>query len=285
MFSKITIHETGIETDHFPSDKLAFIDTEGLKRKHLTIYWKCSEDDIADIIRDLLKCQYMLDYKYLQPVSFKYLAQKSITNGDSNNIESSKITIEPLHNDFESLISRTPINQKLELNTNVILEKSISHDIDENGKGEERKYLSSNNLEFEGIKISNPCLKWVHYGAQEPGSAIHCKYIVQHVNKNIGKFRLFNFRRSPTDKLFVIQLWNFFGLSMAELIEMIIDYVKNQYVEPSVYSIGFNDKGANLLNPKKLIDFLEDLLKEVKKTKVEQSHIQDMLKMWIDAEK
>ena len=280
----VTLHETGVETDHFPKEKLAYLDTEGLKRQHLTIYWNCPEEEICMLIRDILKCQYMLDYKYLQPVSFKYIAQKTHTNSNTNLIDSAMVTIEPLHNDFETLISRTPINQKLEIGTNVLLEKSIGYEKDEEGKIEERKYLHSGNLVFE-TKIPNPCMKFVHYGAQEIGSVIRAKYLVQYVNKQIGKFRLFNFRRSPTDKLFVIQLWNFYGLTMVELLEMILNYVKNQYVEPQVYASNHNDKGANLLNIDKTTKFLETLIQEVKKVKVEPITMQNLLKIWIDAEK
>ena len=280
----VTLHETGVDVDHFPKDKLAYLDIEGLKRQHLTIYWKCSEEELCSLIRDMLKCQYMLDYKYLQPISFKYIAQKTHTNSNTNLIDSAMVTIEPLHNDFETLISRTPINQKLDIGTNVLLEKSIGYEKNEEGKIEERKYLHSGNLVFE-TKLPNPCMKFVHYGAQEVGSVIRAKYLVQYANKQIGKFRLFNFRRSPTDKLFVLQLWNFYGLSMVELLELMLNYVKNQYVEPQVYTLNHNDKGTNLIEPDKLAKFLETLIQEVKKVKVEKIKMQDLLKIWNDAEK
>lgn len=287
MFSKVTVHETGVEVDKLPKEKLEFLDVNGLKRDHLTIYWKCSEDDIADIVRDLLKCQYMINYKWLHPVSYQYIAQKSTTNADTNNIASANITIEPLCNDFETLISRIPINQKLELGTNVTLEKSISYEKDDEGKIQERKYLRSNNLVFDTKqKLDRPfCLGNYHIGAQEVGSTIRAKYMVQYADKTIGKFRLFNFRRSPTDKLFVIQLWHYYGLSMEELLNMILDYVTKEYEDPTVYTLNHNDRGSNLLKPEKLAVFLKELIEAVKKTKIEKVSMQDLLKIWVDAEK
>lgn len=280
----ISIYETGIETSKLPQEKLKYLDLEGLKRTHLTIYWK---DDFnpSQIIRDLLKTQYMLDYKWLQPVSYKYIAQKTLTNGDMNNIETANIQIEPLANDYESLISRIPINQHLDIGTEVTLENSISYDLSPDGKMQERKYLSSSNLHFETTKIKNPILKNFHIGSQEVGSMIRAKYEVQIANKFLGKFRLWSFRRSPSDKCFTIQLWHFYGLSIDELIEKIIDYVKNQYTEPKLDTLDYNDTKYLIYDPENLIKFLEDLLREIKKSKHENISMTELIKKWIDYEK
>lgn len=280
----ISIYETGVETSKLPEDKLKYLDLEGLKRFHLVIEWK-NDFDPSLIIRDLLKTQYMLDYKWLQPISYKYIAQKTITNGNMNNIETANIQIEPLANDYENLISRIPINQHLEIGTEVTLENSISYELDSEGKMQERKYLSSSNLKFEKSNVKNPILRNFHIGSQEVGSIIRAKYEVQIVNKFLGKFRLWSFRRSPTDSSFTIQLWNYYGLSILELIEMIINYVKNQYQPPKLEVLDYNDTKYLINKPDELIKFLEELKIEVQKTKIEKILINDLVKKLIDLEK
>lgn len=280
----ISIYETGVETSKLPEDKLKYLDLEGLKRFHLVIEWK-NDFDPSLIIRDLLKTQYMLDYKWLQPISYKYIAQKTITNGNMNNIETANIQIEPLANDYENLISRIPINQHLEIGTEVTLENSISYELDSEGKIQERKYLSSSNLKFEKSNVKNPILRNFHIGSQEIGSIIRAKYEVQIVNKFLGKFRLWGFRRSPTDSSFTIQLWNYYGLSILELIEMIINYVKNQYQPPKLEVLDYNDTKYLINKPDELIKFLEELKTEVQKTKIEKILINDLVKKLIDLEK
>lgn len=280
----ISIYETGVETSKLPEDKLKYLDLEGLKRFHLVIEWK-NDFDPSLIIRDLLKTQYMLDYKWLQPISYKYIAQKTITNGNMNNIETANIQIEPLANDYENLISRIPINQHLEIGTEVTLENSISYELDSEGKMQERKYLSSSNLKFEKSNVKNPILRNFHIGSQEVGSIIRAKYEVQIVNKFLGKFRLWSFRRSPTDSSFTIQLWNYYGLSILELIEMIINYVKNQYQPPKLEVLDYNDTKYLINKPDELINFLEELKTEVQKTKIEKILINDLVKKLIDLEK
>ena len=280
----ISIYETGVETSKLPEDKLKYLDLEGLKRFHLVIEWK-NDFDPSLIIRDLLKTQYMLDYKWLQPISYKYIAQKTITNGNMNNIETANIQIEPLANDYENLISRIPINQHLEIGTEVTLENSISYELDSEGKMQERKYLSSSNLKFEKSNVKNPILRNFHIGSQEVGSIIRAKYEVQIVNKFLGKFRLWSFRRSPTDSSFTIQIWNYYGLSILELIEMIINYVKNQYQPPKLEVLDYNDTKYLINEPDELIKFLEELKTEVQKTKIEKILINDLVKKLIDLEK
>lgn len=280
----ISIYETGVETSKLPEDKLKYLDLEGLKRFHLVIEWK-NNFDPSLIIRDLLKTQYMLDYKWLQPISYKYIAQKTITNGNMNNIETANIQIEPLANDYENLISRIPINQHLEIGTEATLENSISYELDSEGKMQERKYLSSSNLKFEKSNVKNPILRNFHIGSQEVGSIIRAKYEVQIVNKFLGKFRLWSFRRSPTDSSFTIQLWNYYGLSILELIEMIINYVKNQYQPPKLEVLDYNDTKYLINKPEELIKFLEELKTEVQKSKIEKILINDLVKKLIDLEK
>lgn len=280
----ISIYETGVETSKLPEDKLKYLDLEGLKRFYLVIEWK-NDFDPSLIIRDLLKTQYMLDYKWLQPISYKYIAQKTITNGNMNNIETANIQIEPLANDYENLISRIPINQHLEIGTEVTLENSISYELDSEGKMQERKYLSSSNLKFEKSNVKNPILRNFHIGSQEVGSIIRAKYEVQIVNKFLGKFRLWSFRRSPTDSSFTIQIWNYYGLSILELIEMIINYVKNQYQPPKLEVLDYNDTKYLINKPDELIKFLEELKTEVQKTKIEKILINDLVKKLIDLEK
>lgn len=263
--------ETYIETEHFPKEKLVFIDTENLRRFHILIRWKDADEETRLLIRDLLKVQYALDYKWLEAndEAYEYVAQKTDTNGDSTNIKTAAITIEPLNNDYKSYISRIPINQKLEIGTDASLSHSIPYGYIEQGKIYEREFLDSGLLEFH-CKLPNPIINHFHIGSQEVGSLIRANFRVRYADTQRGKFRLWNFRRNDHERCFVISLWKFYGLSLDELIIMMIDYVKHKYTEPTFYKIGANDHGANILNRERLISFLESLLPIIQKSKMER---------------
>lgn len=259
---------TFIDSSKFPKDKLKYLDLEGLQRFHTVIRWNEVNDDVISIIRDLVMVQFSLDYKWLRPVedSYEYAAQKTITNGDKSDIKSANILIEPLNNDYRSYISRIPINQKLEIDTNVSIDKSITFENDKDGKIPDRKFLHSGNLEF-ATKLPNPIINYFHIGSMEMGSIIKAKFKVAYVDSKIGKFRLFNFRRKDDANIFVLSIWKFYNLSIVELLHLIIDYVENKYEEPKFYMISANDHGANILNKEKLVSFARSLIREVEKNK------------------
>ena len=276
LVEKVELFETGVEKEHFKPEQLAFIDLDATRRFHLVIRWKDVNDEVCMIIRDLLKIQYSLNYKWLSNVSYKYVAQKTNTNGNETNLETANILIEPLNNDFKSYISRIPINQKLENGTEVILNKSIGYTPDKNGIVPERKFLHSGNLEFD-TKIANPVPKYFHIGAMEIGSNIRAKFVVQNADTETCRFRLFSFLRKDAEKVFVLQLWKFYGLTFPELIDMMIDYLKNRYVEPKFYTVGANDYGANVMERENLIQFLTELNEKVKSLKATEIKINDFI--------
>lgn len=259
---------TGIDTSKFPADKLKFIDTEQLQRDHIVIHWKKIDEDVCILIRDILKCMYRLQYKWLLPddSSYEYVAQKTNTNGDATSIKTASLLIEPLNNDYKSLISMIPINQKLEVDTVVEIDKAIPYDQDpKTGKIPERKFLHSGNLEFK-TKLPNPIINYWHIGSMEIGSIIRAKYKVAYANTNKARcFRLFGFRRNDDANVFSLFIWKFYGLKITEMLALMLDYVENKYIEPEFYSIGANDHGANLLNRKALAAFIKELIAAVDK--------------------
>lgn len=257
---------TKIDTEKFPEDKLKYIDVEGLQRYHVLIKWEKIDQDVIDIIRDLLMTQYSIKFKWLKLIngSFEYVAQKTVTNGDNVDPKSAYIQIEPLNDDYGSKISRIPINQKLEIGTTAMIEKSIPYANDEKGDPPDFKFLHSGNLTFQ-TKLPNPIINYFHIGSMEIGSIIRSKYKVEYVDRRISKFRLWNFRRNDDDNVFLISIWKFYGLDISELILLIIDYLENEYTDPIVKNVGANDYGANILHKEKLIKFLKTLLGSLKK--------------------
>lgn len=261
-------YHTAIQIDKFPADKLKYLDVEHLQRDHIIIRWSKMDDSIYTIIRDMLKCMYKLQYKWLQPddSSYEYVAQKTNTNGDTTSIKTADVLIEPLNNDYKSLISHIPINQKLEIGTVVEIDKAIGYDMDKKtGKIPDRKFLHSGNLEFK-TKLPDPIINYWHIGSMEIGSIIRAKFKVAYADLNKARcFRLFGFRRNDKSSVFVLFIWKFFGLTMNELLMLMLDYVENKYVEPEFYSIGVNDYGANILNREALAKFIRELISRVEK--------------------
>ena len=261
-------YHTYVSTDKFPSDKLKYLDVDKLQRYHVVIRWKKIDDDICILIRDILKCMYKLQYKWLMPddSSYEYVAQKTNTNGDTTSIKTADVLIEPLNNDYKSLLSRIPINQKLEIGTVVELDKSISYEQDrKTGKIQERKFLHSGNLIFK-TKLPDPVINYWHIGSMEIGSIIRAKFKVSYADTEKARcFRLFGFRRNDDANVFVLFIWKLFGLKITEMLALMLDYVENRYIEPKFYSIGVNDHGANLLNKEGLIKFIRELIAAIDK--------------------
>lgn len=277
---KLNLFETHIDKSHFTEEQLERIDYEATRRFHLVIRWKEVNDDVCLIIRDLLKIQYWLKYKVLQNTSYKYVAQKTNTNGSDTNIESANILIEPLNNDFKGLIHRIPINQKLDIGTEVLLNKSIPYNPDEKGMIPDRKFLHSGNLEFN-TKIPNPIPNFFHIGAMEIGSNIKAKFIVQYADPVIEKFRLFSFLRQDECNVFVLQLWNFYGINFKELFDLMIDYIENGYKPIEYYTISANDYGNKIIDKDGLLKFVKGLSQGIEKLKIEEVNIGDLLEFII----
>ena len=276
LVSSVEIYRTGVDTSHFSKEQLSRLDVDALKRTHLVIHWKDVNNKVCLLIRDLLKIQYSLPYKILNNVSYKYVSQKTNTNGDDTNIESANILIEPLNNDFKSQIRRMPINQKLEIGTEVVLNKSIDYNPEENGLIPDRKFLHSGNLVFS-TSVPHPCPKFFHLGAMEIGSNIRAKFTVQLANPLVEKYRLFEFMRKDAKKVFVLQLWDYYGLNFSELLDMMIDYVEKHYNPVQYYTISANDYGNNVIDREGLAEFLSGLKDKVDATKPNEVSIDKLL--------
>lgn len=268
----VSTFSTGIDTKFFSKEDLSYIDTEALSREHIIIRWKKLDDSIFTLIRDLIKTQFSLPYKWLEPndEAYEYVAQKSNTTGGSTDIKTADITIEPLNKNYKQTIARIPINQNLEVGTDVEIENHVPYSLDpktnKEGRIPDRVFLHSGLLVFHS-RIPHPCLNYWHIGSQEIGSMIRAHFKVQYVDLQRGKFRLWNFRRNDAERCFVISAWKCYGLKMEEIIAMILLYVREQYVEPKIYKVGANDYYNNILEREKLAKFLESLLAEVKKSK------------------
>lgn len=264
-------YTTGIDTKFFSKEDLALIDVKGLEREHIVIRWKKVDENICVLIRDLIKTQFSLPYKWLEPndEAYEYVAQKSNTAGGSTDIKTAEITIEPLNKNYKYAIARIPINQKLDLDTDVELDHQVPYRLDPKnnpeGKIPDRVFIHSGLLKFHGTSIPSPILNHWHIGSQDIGSMIRAHYKVRYVDLTKGRFRLWNFRRNDNERCFVLSVWKCYGLSLLEVLNMILNYVKNDYVEPKIYKVGANDYLNNILDRKKLESFLESLIAAVTK--------------------
>lgn len=263
MIGSIELIETKVAVEKLPK---APIDEDGLRRFWVKINWKDPKDDrIRQFIRDFLKIRYSPSVKYLKPVSFSYVAQKSNVNNDSNDITSAGITIEPLNNDFEKYISLIPISQKLKLGTEFTFNKSIGYDVDSEGIMPNRLFISSSNLECKDKEAKHPILQHVHIGAMEIGSQLKMKFVVEkasHVQDG-STFSMINFRRHPDDAYLIISHYNYWRYTTKELFEHFLDFVKNEYKSPVMREIDANDYGANILYKETLISCLEEIIEKL----------------------
>lgn len=277
MMKSVNVYHTGIELSHFDKEKTQRLDTWGLQRYTIAIRWNDVNEDIKLIMRDIAMIQYSLPVKYLQvvPTSYRYVAQKLMSEG-LEKIDAAKIKIEPINPNFAEKMSRTPINQHLDVGTEVVIENSIGYDLDKDKHQPERQFLSSNLLKFES-KLDHPCIRWYHYGAQDIGSMIRCKFTVQPFPISIGKWKLYELMRMDREKIFCIQIWQFYGLEPIELVEMILKAV-DDWTPTGAPINNPNDGGVRLINKDKTSAFLKKLLEDLKKVKVEKMTYNEMLK-------
>lgn len=264
LIEKIELVETNISIDKLNKEMVDCIDTNGMRRFWIIIKWKNNEN-VQLFIRDLLRIRYSPTVKYLKPISFSYIAQKSNINNNSNDLTSAGITIEPLNNDFEKYISLIPISQKLKLGTEFIFNKEIPYNVDKNGQMQNRLFISSDNLECKDKDVKNPILKHVHIGAMEIGSQLKMKFKVEKTShiRDGSTFCLFNFRRDPNDEKFIINHYNYWQLNSKELFEYLLNFVENEYTEPIINFNDANDHGANILDKKLLIDGLKEIISKL----------------------
>ena len=262
IIKNIQLIETHINKEALTKEQQDLLDFEQLKRFFIIINWKDNVDEqVENFIRDLLKINYSLPVKYLKCISFSYVCQKSNKSEKSDDINSAGVLIEPLNNDFEKYITQIPISQKIKLGTKFLLNKKISYD--ESYKN--RKFLWSNNLECIDKNEKHLVLRNCHIGAMEIGSEIKAKFTVDTLNhlKDNSTVRLFGFRRHPNDKQFIIEHWNFWDYTSLELLNKILEFVKNDYEEPKINHNDANDYGANILYKENLINVLNEIIKKL----------------------
>lgn len=231
--AKKSVH--GPQLKDFNEHERSMFDIDGMKQQVLTIEFKQLSDDEYLFMRDVARLQCKLPIKYMKliPGSFEYVSQKSQIFGKENDIKKANITIEPLNNDYAHIITYTPINQSIPIDTIITLNISTPYNDTEKETAAQR-FFWSNNLRTEPniekiIKTANPdsfhtapWMKCVHYGSIDIGSIINAKFIVDWVDTELySSYSLFNFRRDDSTKRFYIWTYNAFNVSFNELIQMI----------------------------------------------------------------
>jgi hypothetical protein len=258
----VNLYHRKLDPREFNKDLLNLIDIDGTSRRFLKIEITDMDDTWFDIWRYFPKIQYKLRMKYLKPIndSYSYVSQKSLIVGNDKNIKNASITIEPLNNDFLHLISYTPINQKIPLQTIVTLDVNNPYE----GNDEElpsRKFIWSRNLKFpDDINISNPCCL-VHYGAIDIGSEIFAKYEVSEVNTDLfGSFTLFTFAISTEKREVWFKIYDCWDVSMIELIQLMKDKLLEKHPKQQNADPIFPEWQEP---PKECFEFIDALLKKL----------------------
>jgi len=223
----ITIDRVTLDRKLFNEKQQDKIDFNGLSRTYLTIKVKKIDDDYYDILKHLFKLQYKLDMVFLKPISdvCKYVSQKTPLTGNDKNIENATIVIEPLHgNLFNTIIPYTPINQSIKEGTIVNFNAETPFVIEkDDGIKSGRKFMWSNTLETIEEVPENPWLKCVHYGTIDVGSKVTGKFTVSKVDCDLQhSFSLFGFSRDDSKQVITLWIYDYYNVSLKELIEKII---------------------------------------------------------------
>lgn len=227
----ITINRITLDRKLFNEKQQDKIDFNGLSRTYLTINVKNIDDDYYEIMKYLFRLQYKLDMLYLKPIPdvCKYVSQKTPLVGNDKYIENALIVIEPLHgNLFNTIIPYTPINQSLKEGTIVNFNAETPFIIpDDDGLKSGRKFMWSNTLETSEKVPENPWLKCVHYGTIDVGSKVTGKFVVSKVDCSIQQsYSLFGFSRDDNKKYIKLWIYDYYNLSMKELIKKML--MKNE---------------------------------------------------------
>ncbi len=219
----------------FTDEEQQLFDIEGMRQHVLEIKFSQLSNETYLFMRDVAKLQCKLPIKYLKlvPGSFEYVSQKSQIFGNENDIKHANVTIEPLNNDYANIITYTPINQSIPIDTVVTLNISTPYN-DTDTESAAQKFFWSNNLKTsndiqEIIKQENPnsitlqpWMRCVHYGSIDIGSVINAKFMVDWADTELySSYSLFNFRRDDNTATFYIWMYDAFNVSHTELIEMI----------------------------------------------------------------
>jgi hypothetical protein len=257
MITSVSYFIVELDPTKFSEEQKNVIDFENLKRHIIKVSVKTIDEKYYDAFKHLNKLQYNLPMRYLKPISeaCTYVSQKSLLYENERDIRNAAITIEPLHpNFFNMVIPHTPIDQNISLGTVFTLYAKVPFLNDKNGNPPKRKFISSNNLKTGSAENF---LKNVHYGAIDIGSEIKGKFIVSQVDLELmNSFSLFGFRRSDEDKEFMLWIYNYYGISMKELLEII----KNKTTSDNCRNL-IKDILDKLPSPKTLKN-IQDVLKK-----------------------
>jgi hypothetical protein len=227
----------------FTEEEQKRIDFEGLRRYFIKVSVKEINHEFYEAFKYLVKIQYKLPMKYLKPVRelCSYISQKSMLFENEHDIRNASITIEPSHaNFFNMIIPHLPINQALPLETVFTINVKIPFLNDRNGLCPVSKFIWSNNLktkqnineiiekEKPKSSYSKPFLENVHFGAIDIGSELKGKFVVSFIDLELMQsYSLFGFRRSDEQNEFVIWIYNYYNVSMPELLDMINEHAES----------------------------------------------------------
>lgn len=248
FIESVKTYETKIDKSLLTKEQLKVIDCEGIERLWCDIKIKNINDEYYSIIANLVSLQYSLPMKYLKYIdnTYQYISQKTNLIGNTKDIAKADILIEPINPDIVQVIQQLPINQKLPIDTQVMLDISLGYN------ELNRKFIWSNNLQFinnfdEKVLTGHykkPWLQCAEIGTIDIGSHITAKFSVSWVNTDLLKsYSLFNFERSDKDKLLRIYIFKFNNVTIKELFKLMYEH-KN--IKP---------------NAKK---FVEEILKKIK---------------------
>jgi hypothetical protein len=233
-----TVSAHKINPEDFTEDELKLFDTVGMSQHVLTINFSNLSDPVYLFMRDVARMQCKLPIKFLKlvPGSYEYVSQKSQIFGKEQDIKNANVTIEPLNNDYANIITYTPINQSLPIDTIVTLNISTPYN-DTVSESAQQKFFWSNNLKTNPdiAKIimsenpdsitTNPWMRCVHYGSIDIGSIINAKFTVDWADTELfSSYSLFNFRRDDNNSCLHIWMYDAFNLSFTALLEMISEH-------------------------------------------------------------
>lgn len=194
----------------YTKEELQYIDVERMNETITTYRFKHMTEIEYATIAAILKQQYNLPIKYLEPDydNCSYIAQKSLLPTNESKITDAYISIEPLNQNIFKQISFTPINQKIELGTIITLHESIPFNANA------RKLLTSASLKCD-IALCNRCIP---YSSLDIGSEITGKFVVK-TSTMRGSMSLYRFRR-PSDNVIEFVTPDYLNVDCNQLLEM-----------------------------------------------------------------
>jgi len=194
----------------FTKEELQYIDIERMSETITSFTFNTMNELEYETIAAILKQQYNLPVKYLEPDydNCSYIAQKSLLPSSDSKITDAYISIEPLNQNIFKQISYTPINQNLEIGTIVTLHESIPF------SSTCRKLLTSASLKCEKML----CNRSIPYSSIDIGSEITGKFIVK-TSTLRASMSLYRFRR-PQDNVIEFVTADYLNIDINSILKM-----------------------------------------------------------------